>query len=291
MPVTEGGRARRSPKNATVPPQADRDPLRVCESSDYVDPRNLVPLEDNPRTLSDEKRASLTRSIRDLGLFRPLLVWKRADGPVVIGGNQKLSILQDIAASGSPFVLADGSRVPGVPVTWFEGDEARARIVALRDNNADGDWDYPGLSEYLRNLQGLDGFDEAALGLTGFDDALLGDLVQAYVTVPDPAPQAAPPEPAPPATHAPLEAPLEPAPGPQPSATPNAAQPPPGAAALSDPAEQLIGVVIGHVRGKIKAPTYQRLVQELSKGHANGIPDGGLDAAVVALLARLIAPA
>jgi hypothetical protein len=270
-----------------LPASADRSPIVVCGSDDYLDPRDLVPLESNPRTISPERRDALLKSVRELGLFRPLLAWRSPEGPVVIGGNQKLPLLQELAVAGATFVLRDGSRPGGVPVTWFEGTEAQARIVALRDNNADGDWDYPKLSEYLRELEGLDGYDPGVLGLSGFDDALLSDLAASYQThtAPEPAP----------AGHAPVApagAGTEPAPGPQPGGAPTptpAASPgaPPGAGALSDPAEQLVGVVIGHVRGKIKAPTYQRLIEALAKGNATGIPEGGLDAAFVALLDRL----
>jgi hypothetical protein len=275
----------RPPSTSALPPDADRSPLVICESNDYIDPRDLVALENNPRTLSDERRASLLKSVRDLGLFRPLLVWKGPDGPVVIGGNQKLPILQDLAAAGVPFILRDGIRPGGVPVTWFEGTEPQARIVALRDNNSDGDWDYPKLSDYLRGLEGLEGYDPAALSLSGFDDALLGDLVASYQTPapvePPPASPAAPPAAAPSAP--------EPVAGPQPGApaAPGPVPAPAGAGALSDPAEQLVGVVIGHVRGKIKAPTYERLIKALSRGMETGIPEGGLDAAFAALLDRL----
>ena len=290
MPVktasTAPPKARKGAPNA-LPPAADVRPVAVCEATEYLDPRDLVPLERNPRTISDERRTELARSLRDLGLFRPLLVWRAPDGPVVIGGNQKLPILQQMASDGSPFVLRDGTRTPGVPVTWFEGDEARARTVALRDNNADGDWDTAGLAEYLREL-GEMGVGTDDLALTGFDSGLLADLAQSYQTASEPAPAGpqgeAPAVPAP----SPASAP-EPAPGPQPGAPaapagPTAAQ---GAGALSDPAEQQVGVVIGHVRGKIKAPTYERLIKALTEGLANGIPEGGLDAAFGSLLDRL----
>lgn len=272
MPVARKKKA----DSSTVPPAADLAPVLVCGSDDYLDPRTLTALEKNPRTLSDERRASLERSLRELGLFRPLLVWEGSEGPVVIGGNQRLPILADLAAKGSPFVLADGTRVPGVPVTWFRGPEAKARIVALRDNNADGDWDYAVLSEYLRDLSGLDGFDPGTLALTGFDDALLADLASAYQPAPEPAPAPAPgAEAGPPAN----------APGEQPGAAP-ASPASASASALQDPTEQLVGVAIGHIRGKLKAPTYERLVKALTEGLANGIPEGGLDAAFVALLDR-----
>jgi hypothetical protein len=285
MPAHDPAKPRRARAPTTaLPASADRSPIVVCGSDDYLDPRDLVPLESNPRTISPERRDALLKSVRELGLFRPLLAWRSPEGPVVIGGNQKLPLLQELAVGGATFVLRDGSRPGGVPVTWFDGTEAQARIVALRDNNADGDWDYPKLSEYLRTLEGLDGYDAAALSLSGFDDALLSDLAASYQT-----PAAPEPAPAGPATSAPAETGTEPAPGPQPGGapTPGPVAPPTGAGALSDPAEQLVGVVIGHVRGKIKAPTYQRLIEALAKGNATGIPEGGLDAAFVALLDRL----
>lgn len=261
--------AKRAPKNkpAGVPVSADAAPIRVCTSDDYLDARVLEPLEKNPRTISAEKRASLVRSIRELGLFRPLLVWSRADGEaVVIGGNQRLPILKELVSAGTPLVHEDGQRAPGVPVTWFRGTEQQARIVALRDNANDGDWNYPLLTEYLSDLR-EGGADDALLALSGFDADALQDLAGAYAASSAPAPA---PEPVPPAATPPA-----------PPAVPTPTGP------LQDPAEQLVGVTIGHIRGKIKAPTYERLVKVLTEGLASGIPEGGLDAAFAALLARL----
>lgn len=249
------------PPRGQVPVSADLRPIRVCTSDDYVDVRDLEGLEKNPRSITAEKRASLETSLRELGLFRPLLAWRDADGKaVVIGGNQRLPVLRELISKGTPLVHEDGSRAAGVPVTWFRGSQAQARVVALRDNNADGDWDYPALTEYVTDLRAL-GADDALLSLSGWSTDALADLASAYGTAP----------PAPPV----------PAPTPAPAATPTPTGP------LQDPAEQLVGVQIGHIRGKVKAPTYERLVKALTEGLPNGIPEGGLDAAFSALLARL----
>jgi len=130
----------------------------------------LRPLENNPRIISGKARRKLRDSIRTFGLFKPLLAWRDSDGDaIVIGGNQRLSILKDMTEAGDD--------VPtNVPVIWFDGNESEARTVALRDNQSDGEWDWNLLASYVDELDGLDGDDSLTLDLTGLDSATLNDL-------------------------------------------------------------------------------------------------------------------
>lgn len=139
---------------------------------DHIDLDTLVPFDRNPRTISPERLESLKESVRSLGLFKPLLVWRDSAGePIVIGGNQRLRALREIRS--------EGGEVGAVPVVEFDGDEPTARTIALRDNAQDGEWDWHALGDYVADLDGLLAEFESdmdLLALSGFDAETLGDL-------------------------------------------------------------------------------------------------------------------
>lgn len=139
---------------------------------EHLDLDALVPFDRNPRTISAERLASLKESVRSLGLFKPLLVWRGEDGePIVIGGNQRLRALHEIRS--------EGGEVGSVPVVEFDGDEPTARTIALRDNASDGEWDWHALGDYVSDLDGMLAEFESdvdLLALSGFDAETLGDL-------------------------------------------------------------------------------------------------------------------
>lgn len=146
------------------------------------DVRNLLPLQNNPRTITDEDITRLRESIQTFGLFRPLIVWKDGEGSHrVVGGNQRLKILQHMADSTElpmDVTLRSGVTMTvttEVPCVEFLGTESEAKLVALRDNNSDGDWDWETLPGFVDGLVGeFSGLDLTAL--TGFDQETLDDL-------------------------------------------------------------------------------------------------------------------
>ena len=139
-----------------------------------IEHRNLALLsgfDDNPRTIDDEGMNKLISSIKQFGLFKPLLVWENPGGRlVVIGGNQRLKALRTMRESGSA--------IPDIPTVMFAGSEKAARIIALRDNKADGDWDWQKLPTYVASL--TDMADESAIDpeLMGFGKEDLEDLIE-----------------------------------------------------------------------------------------------------------------
>ena len=136
----------------------------------YVRVEKLLPLADNPRTIDGKGRRRLRESLRAFGLFKPLLVWQNPDKEaVVIGGNQRLDVIKEM--------LGRGEKVPDtIPVVYFEGTEQEARMVAIRDNQSDGDWDWSMLPNYIEELDNLVDPEFDDLNLTGFDAATLSDL-------------------------------------------------------------------------------------------------------------------
>jgi len=133
----------------------------------------LSSFEDNPRRISSEALSRLKTSIRTLGLFKPLLGWRRAPGEplVVIGGNQRLRAIREMVAVGE-------IEESPIPVVVYEGDEVSARTIALRDNASEGEWEWGSLASYVSDLEALARDAEVGLDLTltGFDAKTLDGL-------------------------------------------------------------------------------------------------------------------
>lgn len=134
-----------------------------CTSDKYMTFAELSPFEDNPRELSDSGFKKLKKSILELGLFKPFLVWKK--GNKVLGGNQRFRVMQHL-------VETEGYSAEKLPVTVIDVDEGTARVIVLRDNQSDGDWAYEMLAEYMEELEKF-GIDKS---LTGFTDREFDDL-------------------------------------------------------------------------------------------------------------------
>lgn len=130
--------------------------------------RDLVEFADNPRTISDDARERLRRSLARFGLYRPLVVWRDERGrSVVVAGNQRLALLRETLG-----------RTATVPCVVLDVDERTARLVAIRDNNEEGEWSWEALGAYLSGLSSL--ADEPVdWTLTGFD----GDTIASLLTL------------------------------------------------------------------------------------------------------------
>lgn len=224
----------------------------------------LRPFEDNPRTISPEKRAQLRDSLTAHGVFKPLLIWGEND--LVIGGNQRLSVLSEMIAEGVPPGGVEDGKIPCIR---FAGDEKAARAVALRDNASDGEWS-ESLPDYLADLR-EDYGDDWQAALVGFDPSEIDEMLAGFE--PEPAPEggkdplaasALPEEPTPS---------LEPSPAPastpsSPSDGTNAAPAPTPAAADEYVGERFTKIGIGNIRGKIGNDLYGRwlvLFNEVSR--------------------------
>ena len=134
---------------------------------------SLSSFEDNPRRISSEALLRLKTSIRTLGLFKPLLGWRRSPGDplVVIGGNQRLRAIREMVGAGE-------IEESPIPVVVYAGDEVSARTIALRDNASEGEWEWGSLASYVNDLEALARDAEIGLDLTltGFDAKTLDGL-------------------------------------------------------------------------------------------------------------------
>lgn len=120
---------------------------------------DLKPVEYNPRKRlrpGDEEYERLKRSIETFGYVDPIIV--NADG-TVIGGHQRLFVLQELGFSEADVAVVDLSK-----------PDEKALNVAL--NKISGEWDEEKLAALFADLD-TEGYD---LTLTGFDEAELSGL-------------------------------------------------------------------------------------------------------------------
>ncbi|MBQ3194047.1 MAG: DNA modification methylase [Oscillospiraceae bacterium] len=121
---------------------------------------DLLPADYNPRKdlqPGDPEYEKLKRSLQQFGYVEPV-IWNKATGRVV-GGHQRLKVLQDIGITEVDCVVVD-----------IPEDQEKALNIAL--NKISGDWDNDKLALLIEDLQGAD-FD---VSITGFDPAEIDDL-------------------------------------------------------------------------------------------------------------------
>ena len=248
--------------------------IDVCTANDYLPLSQMESWEENPRQISDDAASRLDESILSLGLFKTFLVWKNPekDKYQVIGGNQRYMRMKNFEDNGYEFQTQDGQNKNLMPVTILSADEARIKLIALRDNNSDGEWNYDELSHYLKDLDSLidNSGEELDLALAGFDGEFLEDLIE-YANDPEIKVMTA-------ASIHPDE------------------QDEDGMLGEDDidleeeseePDEQkIVSIVLGHVRGRLRYETYQMLLSTLSSCIEEELDDvdGGLDKAFFNML-------
>lgn len=130
---------------------------------EYIDPRELVPADYNPREIEPINRARLMDGLRHFGFVEPLVV-RRSDS-MIIGGHQRLDISLELVEAGI---------IESVPVVYGEwsDDEAKALNVLLNNPNAQGRFNLEMLAEMF------DDMDASIRGLTGYDSEFIDTLIQ-----------------------------------------------------------------------------------------------------------------
>ena len=132
----------------------------IIEKKNAVD---LIPADYNPRKdlqPGDPEYEKLKRSLQQFGYVEPV-IWNKATGRVV-GGHQRLKVLQDLGITEVDCVVVD-----------MPEDQEKALNIAL--NKISGSWDNDKLALLIADLQGAD-FD---VSLTGFEAAEIDDLFSA----------------------------------------------------------------------------------------------------------------
>jgi len=121
---------------------------------------DLLPADYNPRKdlqPGDPEYEKLKRSLQQFGYVEPV-IWNKATGRVV-GGHQRLKVLQDMGVTEVDCVVVD-----------MLEDQEKALNIAL--NKISGAWDNDKLALLIEDLQGAD----LDVSITGFDPAEIDDL-------------------------------------------------------------------------------------------------------------------
>ena len=129
----------------------------------------------NPRILKDEKFFKLKKSLEDFPEMlekRPLVVFTDKDGKfVVLGGNMRLKVANELGFKELPIILADD---------WTE--EQKAQFL-IKDNVSYGDWDWDLLANEwdveLLNDWGIDipNFNVDEIDYSALDDVEIDDEI------------------------------------------------------------------------------------------------------------------
>ncbi len=146
-----------------------RLPPEVAAGVAAVPLGRLRPWPGNPRRIAPARLDDLKRALLDDPMmlwWRPLIA--RLDGTVVCGNHRLLAAI----------VLGWNS----IPVLYVDIDDERARMWALRDNNAWAEWDEPVLAELLAELAA----GGVELALTGFESRDLDRILAGFEQPADP---------------------------------------------------------------------------------------------------------
>lgn len=132
-----------------------------------MDIKDIIPAPYNPRKITKEMLEQLKASIRDDGYLEPIVVNKRTG--FVVGGNQRLRALKELG-------------VKKVPVRLIDVDEVREKIINVRLNKVEGEWDFPKLKELLVEL------DTGAVNIedTGFSFEQIENLIRDFEPIEPP---------------------------------------------------------------------------------------------------------
>ncbi len=127
----------------------------------------IKPASYNPRTISDEGRKQLKRSIKRYGVVGGIVV-NQATGYTIVGGHQKVSVLDEL----NKYDEATNKNDYTLRVELINVDEKTEKSlnVALNNPNIGGQWDYDALARLVPDIDYQDaGLTAADLNMIGCD--------------------------------------------------------------------------------------------------------------------------
>lgn len=137
-------------------------PIEELKAAEYNPRKDLRP--------GDDEYERLRRSIQEFGYVSPIIINKSNN--VVIGGHQRLKVLQELGHKEVLCVLVDM-------------DESHEKLLNLALNKIQGDWDMEKLESLLSDIQ-QDGFDAT---LTGFSEEEIDGLIGSFDPLADEVPE------------------------------------------------------------------------------------------------------
>jgi ParB-like chromosome segregation protein Spo0J len=127
----------------------------------------INPASYNPRTISEEGRKQLKRSIKRYGVVGGIVV-NEATGYTIVGGHQKVSVLDELNKYNSE--THDNDYTLRVEVISVDEKTEKSLNIALNNQNIGGEWDADKLRELIPDIDYKDaGFTEADLDIIGCD--------------------------------------------------------------------------------------------------------------------------
>lgn len=150
---------------------------------------DLAPNPKNPRTITDAKLAQLKKALTEFGDLGGFVFNRKTKR--IVGGHQRAKVFKNdsavvierkypkptkVGTVAEGHVLMNGERFKYREVYWDDVKEKAANIAA---NKGAGEWDFPQLTEWMKELAEVDfDFD---LDLTMFDEKERNKMLQASV--------------------------------------------------------------------------------------------------------------
>ena len=127
----------------------------------------IHPSDYNPRTISDEGKKALRRSIKRYGVVGGIVVNKQT-GNTIVGGHQKVAVLDELNKYDPDTRENDYS----LRVELIDVDEKTEKSlnVTLNNPNVGGDWDEEKMRQIIPEIDWKDaGLTDADLNMFGVD--------------------------------------------------------------------------------------------------------------------------
>lgn len=127
----------------------------------------IHPAAYNPRTISEEGRKQLKRSIKRYGVVGGIVV-NKATGFTIVGGHQKVAVLDELHKYDEKTHSGDYR----LRVELIDVDEKTEKQlnIALNNPNIGGQWDYDALARIIPDIDYKDaGLTDADLSMIGVD--------------------------------------------------------------------------------------------------------------------------
>ncbi len=130
--------------------------------------RSQIRLADyNPRTISDEGRRALKRSIRRYGIVGGIVVNKQT-GNTIVGGHQRVSVLDELNKYNPD--TQENDYILKVEVIDVDPKTEKSLNVTLNNPNVGGDWDDEKMRQLIPDIDWKDaGLTDADLNMFGVD--------------------------------------------------------------------------------------------------------------------------
>ena len=121
----------------------------------------------NPRTISNEGRKQLKRSIKRYGVVGGIVV-NQATGYTIVGGHQKVSVLDELNKYNE--VTHENDYTLRVELINVDEKTEKSLNIALNNPNIGGQWDYDALARLVPDIDYQDaGLTAADLNMIGCD--------------------------------------------------------------------------------------------------------------------------